>query len=415
MGGDEPVAAVREILAAVRAGGDRALLELTERFDGVTLATPVVAPGDVAAALDAIDPEVRVALECAAERIEAFHRAQARAPHTFDRDGISVTSRTVPVQRAGCYVPGGRALYPSTVLMTAVVARCAGVPDVVLCVPPDRSTGAVPALTLAAAAIAGVDEVYAVGGAQAIAAMAYGTETVGAVDIIVGPGNIYVAIAKREVAGEGRVGVPSAFTGPSEIVVVADDTVPAEWAAIDVLVQAEHGPHGLAWCITWDEAVADAVHAAVQRLTEASPRRAELEPTLAEGGWLVLVEDAAQALAVANTIAPEHLQLMCEGAEHLVEHVRNAGAVFTGALSPAALGDYLAGPSHVLPTFGSARFGSALTVGDFTKEIHVVTATQEGIDTLGPTVEVLARAEGLDAHARAIGMRRSAGEAGGAS
>jgi histidinol dehydrogenase len=416
MGGDEPVDAVRAILADVRSRGDEALTELTERFDGVHLDDFRVPAPIVRDALAHVEPEVRDALEVAARRIEAFHAAQVRAPHTFDQDGVRVTSRMVPVARAGCYVPGGRAVYPSTVLMTALVARCAGVDEVVLCVPPEPESGGPPLLTLAAAELAGVDEVYAIGGAQAIAAMAYGTETIRPVDVIVGPGNVYVAVAKREVAGEGRVGVPSAFAGPSEIVVVADATVPAEWAAIDVLVQAEHGPHGLAWCITWDEAVADAVDAAATRLSEVSPRRAELTSTLAEGGYLVLVDDAEQALAVADAIAPEHLQLMCTGAEALAARVRNAGAVFTGALAPAALGDYLAGPSHVLPTFGSARFGSALTVDDFTKEVHVVTASAEGIAALGPHVEVLARAEGLDAHARSLAMRREGGVvSGGAS
>ncbi len=406
MGGAEPTDAVRAILTEVRAGGDAALLELTERFDGVRPATLRVPIEEIAAALEAIDPDLRASLEAAAAGIEDFQRSQVAAPHRYERDGITIDDLVVPVDRAGCYVPGGRALYPSTVLMTALVARAAGVSQVALCIPPDRVTGTVPTLTLAAAAVAGVEEVYAIGGAQAIGAMAYGTESIAPVDVIVGPGNVYVAVAKREVAGEGLVGVPSAFAGPSEIVVVADASVPAAWAAIDVLVQAEHGPHGLAWLVTWDEAVADAVDEAATELVASSPRRADLEATLADGGWIVLVDDAAQAVAVANAIAPEHLQLMCDGAAALARTVRSAGAVFVGGLSPAAIGDYLAGPSHVLPTFGSARFGSALTVRDFQKQVHIITVERAGLEAAAPHVERLAAAEGLDAHARAVAMRR---------
>ncbi len=239
-----PVAAVKEILADVQARGDAAVGDLTERFDGVRPASLRVPPAEIAAAREAIDPELRAALEAAAAGIEDFHRTQLVGDHTYERDGIVVQGRKVPVDRAGCYVPGGRAIYPSTVLMTAIPAKVAGVAEVVLCVPPD-ATGAVPQVTLAAAAVAGVDEVYAVGGAQAVGAMAYGTESVQPVDVIVGPGNVFVAIAKREVAG--LVGVPSSFPGPSEVVVIADTTAPAELAAVDVILQAEHGPGGLAW------------------------------------------------------------------------------------------------------------------------------------------------------------------------
>jgi histidinol dehydrogenase len=250
-----------------------------------------------------------------------------------------------------------------------------------------------------------VDEVYRVGGAQAIGALAYGTDTIAAVDVVVGPGNAYVAVAKREVAAEGRVGVPSAFTGPSEVVVVADATVPAEWAAVDVVVQAEHGPGGLAWLVTWDDAVAAAVAEAVARLAAASPRRADVEATLAAGGYAVLVDGPEQAVAVANAVAPEHLELMCADPGALVPLVRNAGAVFCGPWSPASLGDYIAGPSHVLPTFGSARFGSALTVDDFVKHVHVVTSSEAGLRAVAPTVAAIADAEGLPAHAASVRLR----------
>src|SRR5690242_9111773 len=294
--GDEPVAAVRSILDAVREKGDVAVRELTARFDGVELDDLRVAPELCAAALARIPADLRAALEHAAARIEAYHRTQVHAPTVFERDGIRVESRAVPVDRAGCYVPGGRAVYPSTVLMTALPAWVAGVPEIVLAVPPDRSTGLPPDATLAAAAIAGVDEVYRIGGAQAVAALAYGTESVAPVDVIAGPGNIYVAVAKRMVAGEGRVGVPSAFAGPSEVVVVADASVPAQFAAVDVVVQAEHGPGGLAWLVTWDERVLEAVSAEVGRIAGASARRTDLEATLGRSGYAVLVDGPEAAV-----------------------------------------------------------------------------------------------------------------------
>jgi histidinol dehydrogenase len=404
-GGDEPVAAVEAILADVRARGDEALRELTARFDGVTLDRLRVPSTALTAALEDIPTSLRDALTAARDAIDDFHRAQLRPEHTYERDGIVIRGRSVPVDRAGVYVPGGRGAYPSTVLMTAVPARVAGVPEVVLCVPPDRATGEVAPVVLAAAALAGVDELYAIGGAQAIGAMAYGTETIRRVDVISGPGNIYVALAKRAVSGV--VGIPSAFTGPSEIVVVADASVPAEYAAIDVIVQAEHGPNGLAWLVTWDAEVADAVDDAIAKLVAASPRRAEIESTFADGGYAVLVDSPERAIEVANLIAPEHLQLMTADAEALVPLVRHAGAVFTGPLSPASIGDYIAGPSHVLPTYGSARFGSALTVDDFLKQVHVITLDRAAFDRVAPHVEVLAEAEGFDAHASSVRLRRS--------
>lgn len=397
-----PVAAVKEILAAVREGGDEAVRDLTERFDGVRPAALRVPPADIAAALEAIDPELRTALEAAAAGIEDFHRTQLVGDHTYERDGIVVEGRKVPVDRAGCYVPGGRAIYPSTVLMTAIPAKVAGVPEVVLCVPPDAS-GSVPQVTLAAAAVAGVDEVYAVGGAQAVGAMAYGTESVRPVDVIVGPGNVFVAIAKREVAG--LVGVPSSFPGPSEVVVIADASAPVDLAAVDVILQAEHGPGGLAWLISWDEAALDAIDAEIAAQVAVAPRRGEIESTFAEGGYAVLVDSPEQAVAVSNTIAPEHLELITEDPQALVPLVRHAGAVFCGPWSPASVGDYLAGPSHVLPTDGTARFGSALTVSDFQKDVHVVTLDRAAVERAAPTVAAIARAEGLAAHAESV-LRR---------
>ncbi len=405
--GDEPVAAVRGIIAAVRDRGDQALFDYTEMFDGVRLDQLEVPAGELVAALDAVSPSVRSALELAAERIRTHHRAQLRDEVAHSDGGVSIRSFQRAVDRAGCYVPGGRAAYPSTLLMTAVPALVAGVAEVIVCVPPDRATGAVSPVTLAAAAVAGVHRVFAVGGAQAIAAMAYGTASVPAVDVICGPGNKYVAIAKQAVSG--TVGVAAAFAGPSEVVVIADDTVPAELAAVDVILQAEHGPDGLAWLITWQESVADAVTEAVDRMTAASPRRDEIESTLAEGGYAVLVDTPGAAVELANLVAPEHLELLCADAQELADSVRNAGAIFLGAWSPASVGDYLAGPSHVLPTYGTARFASALTVDDFLKHHHVI-AVDESVyapdAALGEAVAVLAEAEGLDAHAESIRLRQ---------
>lgn len=411
---EEPVAAVRSIIEDVRRRGDEALVELTARFDGVRPESLSVTRAEIDAALESIDPKVRAALELARDRIAEHHRAQLQEPVEHSSGGVHIRSYRRPVDRVGCYVPGGRAAYPSTLLMTAVPAIEAGVPEVVVCVPRDRTTGSVSQVTLAAAAVAGVHEVHAVGGAQAVAALAYGTGTIRKVDVICGPGNKYVALAKQEVAGD--VGVAAAFAGPSEVVVVADASVPAEFAAIDVILQAEHGPDGLAWLITWDEAVADAVTAEVERLTEAAPRRDDIAATLAEGGYAVLVDSPEAAIRVADLVAPEHLELLCETPEELVPLVHNAGAIFCGPWSPASIGDYVAGPSHVLPTYGTARFASALTVDDFMKHHHVVTVDRSAYRSgqLADAVEALAEAEGLDAHAESIRVRRRSGLAEGA-
>jgi histidinol dehydrogenase len=287
--------------------------------------------------------------------------------------------------------------------MCATPARVAGVEEVVLCVPPGPD-GKVDDTTLAAAAIAGVDELYRVGGAQAVAAMAFGTPTIRRVDVIVGPGNRYVAEAMRQVAG--TVGVPAAFAGPSEVLVVAGPETSAELAAIDLAVQAEHGPGGLSWLVTWSEDKLGEIDAALERIVEASPRRAELRATLSSGGYGCLVEGPEEAIAVANVVAPEHLELLVDDARRLLGLVRCAGAVFLGPWSPAALGDYVAGPNHVLPTNRSARFASALSTRDFRRHIHAVEADRSALDLLGRHVVVLANREGLAAHAQAIEVRR---------
>jgi histidinol dehydrogenase len=401
---EPPIDEVRAVLADVRARGDDALRELTERYDGARIDDLRVPTDALQAALDQIPAELRDALEVALANITAYHQRQRHADTEHRNGGITVRELQRPVERAACYVPSNLAPLVSTVLMTAVPAKVAGVPEVVLVTSP-RPDGTVEPGILAAAALAGVDEVYRVGGPAVIGALAYGTESIRPVDVIVGPGSARVAQAKREVASAGLVGVPSAFAGPSEVVVVADASVPATFAAIDVLLQAEHGPDGLAWLVTWDEAVADAVAAEVARLVPLSPRREHLEATLAEGGYAVLCDDAEQAMAVTNEIAPEHLELLVEDPDALLPLVRHAGAVFCGPWAPASVGDYLAGPNHVLPTFGSARFSGALRVDDFLKHIHVVSLGEAALAEVGPHVEVLATYEGLEAHAESIRIR----------
>jgi len=359
---------------------------------------------DLTGALDEIPAGLRDALEVAHDHITDYHRTQLQPDRRHERDGVVVRELRRPVDRAGLYVPGGRAPLASTVLMTAAPARAAGVGELVMCSPPGPNGRMAPAIR-AAAAIAGVDAVFRVGGAQAIAAMAYGTETIPAVDVIVGPGNRYVAIAERLVAGEGLVGVPSAFTGPSEVAVIADESTPADFAAIDLVVQAEHGPDGLSYLITWSEDAAASISAEVARLTESSVRRDEIAATLAKGGFCVLVDGPEQAAAVANVVAAEHLEILCQDPESLLPLIRSAGAIFLGAWAPASVGDYVAGPNHVLPTARSARFGSALRVDDFCKHVHVVDVDRAALGRLAPYVVALAESEGLAAHADSVRIR----------
>ncbi|MGH9035147.1 MAG: histidinol dehydrogenase [Acidimicrobiia bacterium] len=400
-GGEEPLTAVREIIADVRKRGDDALRDLTARFDGVAVDELSVGKGEVSAALAGLDPAFREALEFAKAQISAYHRTQLEEETRHEREGIVIRNLARPVDRAGCYVPGGRAVYPSTVLMTAIPAQVAGVGEIALCVPPGPD-GAVPTATLAAAALCGLEEVYRVGGAQAIAALAYGTATIAPVDVIVGPGNVYVTLAKREVAGV--VGIEST-AGPSELVVVADESAPPDYVAIDLMAQAEHGPHGAALLVTWSEQLAEAVEEALERLLATSSRRDDIEATLATGGRVVLVDGPEQAMAVANVVAPEHLELMNTDPVALVPLVRHAGAVFCGHFAPAAVGDYVAGVNHVLPTGRTARFSSALRVGNFMKHVHVVGLDETALARVAPYVAAFADVEGLEAHALSVRMR----------
>jgi histidinol dehydrogenase len=401
--GSDVTDAVAAIIRAVRERGDDALRELTARFDGCEIDDLAVARSEIIGAPDRIDPAVVIALEFARDQIVAWHEAQREKEARHERSGIEVRELVIPVDRAGCYAPGGRAALASSVLMTAVPARVAGVPEVALCAPPGPD-GKVPDAILAAAAVAGVDEVYRVGGAQAIAALAFGTATIRPVDVIAGPGNAYVAEAKRQAAGVGAVRVDG-FAGPSEVAVIADQNADPALVAIDVLAQAEHGPGGMATVITWDDAVAERVDQALDVLLVTADRRAEATATLESGGRIVLVDGPYRAIDASNAIAPEHLELMCADAELLVPAVRHAGAVFVGADAPAVIGDYVAGVNHVLPTAGTARFASALRVADFQKHVHIVELGHEALLRVAPHVRALATVEGLTAHADAVRMR----------
>lgn len=394
---------VSSIIEQVRSEGDAALRRLTLELDHHELESLRVGPEAIDGAMSRIDSSLRNALEIAFDRIVAYHAHEPTPAGSFRDGGVTVAHLDVPVDRAGCYAPGGRARYPSSVLMCAAPARVAGVASIALCVPAGPE-GAIDDATLVAASIAGIEEVYPLGGAQAIAAMAFGTESIPSVDVIVGPGNAYVAEAKRQVAGS--VGIASAFAGPSEIVVIGDSTTPPDLAAIDLMVQAEHGPDGMAWLVTWDPGLAEAVQSSLSRLIAIAPRRDDLERTMASSGIVCLVDGPAAAAAVSNTVAPEHLELLMTDFHEVLGLIKAAGAVFCGLDAPASLGDYAAGPNHILPTNRSARFASSLRSDDFRRHIHVVEVTNEGFEALAPTVIAIAEAEGLAAHAESIRMRR---------
>lgn len=402
-GPDPALETVRAIIADVRSRGDEALRDTTAHFDGVRIDAIRVDPADLIAAWDRAPASLREALEFAAARIRAYHEAQrdAAAEPCWGAGGIEVSEIVRPVDRAGLYVPGGRAAYPSTVLMTAIPARVAGVRELALCVPPGRD-GMPPSSTLAAAHLVGVDEVYRIGGAQAIAALAYGTESVRPVDVIVGPGNRFVSLAKGEVSG--HVGIDS-LAGPSELVVIADGTTPPEYVALDLMAQAEHGPDGTAVVIAWDPDVLDAVDEALGRLVVDAARRTDIESNFAGGGVAVLVRDERHGVEVSNLIAPEHLELAVADPEALLDTVTSAGAVFCGPWAPAVIGDYVAGPNHVLPTGGTARFASALRVDTFRKHIHVVRMNRDALQTTAAHIAALTSVEGLAAHGEAVARR----------
>lgn len=400
-------AAVRDIVAAVRADGDAALLELQGRF-GVTPLALRVSPDEIEVARAGCAPALIAALEVAAARIRAYHARQAdeeRAP--FWRDtvgGATVGEESRALARVGCCVPGGQAPLPSSVLMTAIPARIAGVRSIVVCTPA-AADGHVHPATLAACSIAGVDEVYAVGGAQGVAAMAYGTASIRRVDKIVGPGGIWTTLAKHEVAMD--CGVDS-FAGPTEVAIVADADASPTFIAADLVAQAEHDPLATALLITPSAALIDAVSAALVDACAGASRIDVIEPSLRAYGRAVLVDSLEQAMAVSNAFAPEHLELMVTDPGALLPLVTAAGAVFVGAYSPVALGDYIAGTNHVLPTAGSARFASPLRIADFIVSSAVVHFERAGLIDVGASLIAIAEAEGLDAHARALRVRLEA-------
>jgi histidinol dehydrogenase len=396
-------AAVAGIISDVRARGDAALLELTARFDRWTPASAAalrVTAAEMDEAVAAIPAQRRDALQLAAERIEKFHRAQMPRDVELTEPGIVTGMRWGALDAVGLYVPGGKAAYPSSVLMNALPARVAGVSRIAMCVPtPD---GVLNPLVLAAARLAGVTEVFRVGGAQAVAALAWGTDGIAPVDRIVGPGNAYVAEAKRQVFG--RVGIDS-IAGPSEVVVIADASNDPRHVALDLLAQAEHDEAAQSILITDDAAFADAVSAAVERALRTLPRAMIAGASWARHGALVVVRDWEEAAALTNRLAPEHLQIMVADPRALFGRIRHAGAAFLGRWCPEAIGDYVAGPNHVLPTGRTARFASGLSVFDFLKRTTWVETSEHGLAAIGPAAVTLAEAEGLDAHGLSVAAR----------
>ncbi len=394
---------VRDIIADVVARGDEAVIDYTSRFDKLDLSADTlrISDDEIDRALDACKGETLNALELARSRIEAYHQAQKPANYsTTDDAGVSMGWRWTAIQSVGLYVPGGTASYPSSVLMNAVPARVAGVDRVVMVAPTPR--GEVNPLVLAAARIAGVDEVYRIGGAQAVAALAYGTATIAPVAKIVGPGNAYVAAAKRRVFGQ--VGIDM-IAGPSEVLIIADRHANPDWVAIDLLAQAEHDTAAQSILVTDDADLAGAVEAAIERHLVTLPRAEIARTSWRDYGAIILVEKLEDAIPLVDRLAPEHLEIETEDPEALADKVRNAGSIFLGAHTPEAIGDYVAGPNHVLPTARSARFSSGLGVLDFMKRTSILRCTPEALRAIGPAAIALGRSEGLEAHARSVAIR----------
>ncbi|ATQ55767.1 histidinol dehydrogenase [Paracoccus yeei] len=395
--------AVAAIIADVRARGDAALVELTGRFDRLDLTAAGLAftAGEIADQTARVSAEDRAALVTAASRIRAYHARQMPEDMLWtDPEGASLGWRWTPVSAAGLYVPGGQASYPSSVLMNAIPARVAGVERLVICVPtPD---GAVNPLVLLAAELAGVDEIYRIGGAQAIAALAYGTETIRPVDKITGPGNAYVAAAKRQVFG--RVGIDM-IAGPSEVLIIAAGEQDPEWLALDLLAQAEHDADAQSILITPDKALAQAVVAEVERLLPSLPRAAVAGASWRDYGTVILTRDLDEAAALSDRLAPEHLELCVDDPDALARKTRHAGAIFLGGWTPEAVGDYVSGPNHVLPTARSARFSSGLSVMDFLKRTTLAKLSPAALGTIGPAAVRLAASEGLSAHGLSVSAR----------
>ena len=397
-------AAVVEILTNVRNVGDPAVIDYTRRFDKLDVASMVqleLPPAELHAALGALPAAQRQALEAAAERVRSYHERQKVESWSFtEADGTRLGQKVTPLDRVGLYVPGGKAAYPSSVLMNALPAKVAGVRELIMVVPTPR--GERNALVLAAACLAGVDRVFTIGGAQAVGALAYGTQTVPQVDKIVGPGNAYVASAKRRVFG--TVGIDM-VAGPSEVLVIADASANPDWVAMDLFAQAEHDELAQSILLCPDAAFIDRVALSIAKLLPEMPRREVITASLIGRGALIEVRDLEEACTIANRIAPEHLELSVADPSPLLERIRHAGAIFVGQYASESLGDYCAGPNHVLPTSRSARFSSPLGVYDFQKRSSVIEVSAAGAQALGPIASTLAHGEGLTAHARAAELR----------
>lgn len=395
---------VLDIIAKVRADGDKAVIDYTNRFDQTTFKKAVdfeLSLGTLKEAWDGLSAEKADALQTAANRIRAYADEQKMASWQYtEEDGTVLGQKITALDKVGLYVPGGKAAYPSSVLMNAIPAKVAGVKELIMVVPVPK--GEANPLVLAAAYIAGVDRVFTIGGAQAVAALAYGTKTIPAVDKIVGPGNIYVATAKKMVFGQ--VGIDM-IAGPSEILIICDGKTNPDWIAMDLFSQAEHDENAQAILISDDQNYLDNVEQSIHKLLDTMERKDIIKASLASRGALIKVESLIQAAEVANIIAPEHLELSVEEPEVLNEHIRHAGAIFMGRYTAEALGDYCAGPNHVLPTSSTARFSSPLGVYDFQKRSSIINCSEAGADTLGKTASILARGESLTAHARSAEFR----------
>lgn len=394
---------VLDIIEQVRARGDQALIDYASRFDGCTLTALRVTEKEIDDAYASIDPKLIAVMEEAAANIRAFHEKQKEATWTYSpAPGITLGQHITPLERVGLYVPGGKAAYPSTVLMDSIPAMVAGVDSIAMVTPPGKD-GRINPNILAAARIAGVTEIYKTGGAQAIAALAYGTESVAPVNKIVGPGNIFVATAKKEVFGQVAIDM---IAGPSEVLILSDGSASPVYAAADLLSQAEHDEMAMPILVTTDEAFADAVIAEVYRQIEADlSRKAIARSSVDDYGRVFLCDDLDQAFDLANAIAPEHMEIMLPEAMDYLEKVRNAGAIFLGSYTPEPLGDYFAGPNHTLPTSGTAKFSSPLGVYDFTKRSSILSYSEDALGQAASKIAAFARSEGLDAHAKSIERR----------
>ena len=392
---------VRQIVADVMTGGDAAVKKYTRKFDGVSVDGLAVSGDEIDEAFASVSPRFLEVVKKSAENIAEFHSKQKKSGFEINRDGVTLGQKYTAVEKAGLYVPGGTASYPSTVLMNAVPAKIAGVGEIIMCTPPSKN-GKVRAEILAAAKIAGVDRIYKCGGAQAIAAMAYGTESIPKVYKIVGPGNIFVALAKKLVFGTVSIDM---IAGPSEILVVADGKADARHVAADMLSQAEHDKLASAVLVTDSAALAKAVAAEIDRQLETLPRHEIASASIENNGKIIVTDSIERAVEVANAIAPEHLEMCVEDPRAWLDKIKNAGSVFLGGYTPEALGDYYAGPNHTLPTGGSAKFSSPLSVDDFLKKTQYIMYSAEALEKAAADVEYFAESEGLDGHARSVKIR----------